>query len=157
MFQHDLARLGLGLDVRSYEWATFYSDIKRGNFELYALAWVGVRDPDIYHRIFHSTMTPPAGMNRGAYANPALDALLARARATEDRAERRRLYGEVQRLAAEDLPVVPLWWAQNVVVKHRALAGFVPAPDGDLRSLATASFADPASWAPPDTRSSGAR
>ena len=43
VFQHDLSRCGLGLDVRSYEWATFYEDIRRGNFELYALAWVGVR------------------------------------------------------------------------------------------------------------------
>ncbi len=157
VFQHDLARIGLGLDIRSYEWATFYNDIKRGNFELYALAWVGVRDPDVYYRIFHSTMQPPAGMNRGAYANPELDALLARARATEDRGERRRLYGEVQRLAADDLPVVPLWWAENVVVKHRGLFGFVPSPDGDLRSLASATFADPSSWAPPDTRESGYR
>lgn len=155
VFQHDLARIGLDLDVRSYEWATFYADIKRGDFDLYSLAWVGVRDPDIYFRIFHSSMLPPAGMNRGAYANPAMDALLVAAHATEDRGERRRLYGEVQRLAAEDLPIVPLWWAENVVVKQRALAGFVPEPDGNLRSLAHATFVEPADYAPPDTRSSG--
>lgn len=157
VFQHDLGRLGLGLDIRSYEWATFYNDVRRGNFELYALAWVGVRDPDVYYRIFHSSMQPPAGTNRGAYANPEMDALLTAARATQDGAERRRLYGAVQRLAAEDLPVVPLWWAENVVVKSRALTGFRPSPDGDLRSLATATFDDPARWAPPDTRTSGAR
>jgi len=157
VFQHDLGRLGLGLDVRSYEWATFYDDIRRGNFELYALAWVGVRDPDVYYRIFHSTMQPPVGTNRGAYANPEMDALLTAARETEDRTERRRLYAAVQRLAAEDLPVVPLWWAENVVVKSRALAGFRPSPDGDLRSLATATLRTASSYAPPDTRSSGER
>jgi peptide/nickel transport system substrate-binding protein len=140
VFQHDLGRLDLGLDIRSYEWATFYDDIRRGNFELYALAWVGVRDPDVYYRIFHSSMPPPVGTNRGAYANPEMDALLTAAHATEDRVERRRLYAAVQRLAAEDLPVVPLWWADNVVVKSRALAGFRPSPDGDLRSLATATL-----------------
>lgn len=155
VFQHDLADVGLLVDVRSYEWATFYDDIKRGNFELYALAWVGVRDPDIYFRMFHSTMRPPSGVNRGGYASPAMDALLAAARTTEDRDERRRLYGDVQRLAAEDLPIVPLWWADNVVVKHRALAGFVPAPDGSLRSLAHATFVEAADYAPPDTRTSG--
>jgi peptide/nickel transport system substrate-binding protein len=155
VFQHDLARFGLLLDVRSYEWATFYDDVRRGNFELYSLAWVGVRDPDVYFRIFHSSMRPPAGMNRAAYASPAMDGLLTAARATEDRDERRRLYGEVQRLAAEDLPIVPLWWAQNVAVKNRALVGFVPSPDGDLRSLAHATFVEPADYAPPDTRTSG--
>jgi len=143
VFQHDLGRLGLLLDVRSYEWATFYDDIRRGNFELYSLAWVGVRDPDVYYRIFHSTMRPPTGVNRGGYADPAMDDLLAAARTTEDRPERRRLYGEVQRRAAEDLPIIPLWWAQNVVVKSRALVGFEPSPEGDLRSLAKATFAEP--------------
>ena len=85
-------------------------------------------------------MQPPAGVNRGAYTNPEMDGLLTAARTTEDHAERQRLYAGVQRLAAEDLPVVPLWWADNVVVKSRALMGFRPSPDGDLRSLATATL-----------------
>lgn len=156
VFQHELGDIGLGLDVRSYEWATFYSDVRSGNFQLYSLVWVGVRDPDVYYRVFHSRMVPPAGSNRGAYGNPALDELVAAARATDDRVERRRLYGEVQRLAADDLPVVPLWWADNVVVKSRALAGFRPAPDGDLHSLATATFTEPLDYEPPDTRTSAA-
>jgi peptide/nickel transport system substrate-binding protein len=156
VFQHQLGEIGLGLDVRSYEWATFYSDIRRGNFELYSLVWVGVSDPDVYYRIFHSAMQPPVGTNRGAYANPEMDALVAAARATDDRVERRRLYGAVQRLAADDLPVVPLWWAENVVVKNRALQGFRPAPDGDLHALATATFTPPVDHEPPDTRTSGA-
>jgi peptide/nickel transport system substrate-binding protein len=157
VFQHQLGEIGLGLDVRSYEWATFYSDIRSGNFDVYSLVWVGVRDPDIYFRIFHSRMRPPAGTNRGAYANPELDALVTAARATDDRTERRRLYAEVQRLTAEDLPVVPLWWADNVVVKNRALEGFHPMPDGDLRSLATATFRAASAYVPPDTRTSGPR
>ncbi len=142
VFQADFAKLDLALDVRSYEWATFYADIRRGNFELYALAWVGVRDPDVYFRIFHSSMIPPTGNNRGRFADPRMDALLEAGRAAIDRDERRRLYGEVQRLAAAELPVIPLWWSDNVVVKSRALEGFVPTPDGDLRSLATARFTD---------------
>ncbi len=139
-FQDELGTIGLAVDVRSYEWATFYADVRRGDFQLYSLAWVGVADPDVYYRIFHSSMQPPVGTNRGAYANPAMDALLEAARATTDRDERRRLYGDVQRLAADDLPVIPLWWADNVLVKSRRLVGFVPSPDGDLRSLATARF-----------------
>jgi len=136
--QAQLGALSLLVDVRSYEWATFYADVRRGDFELYSLAWVGVGDPDVYYRIFHSRMVPPEGSNRAAYANPRMDALLEAARATLDHGERVHLYAEVQRLAADDLPVVPLWWADNVVVHSRRLAGFVPAPDGDLRWLASA-------------------
>ncbi|HEY2385624.1 MAG TPA: ABC transporter substrate-binding protein [Candidatus Binatia bacterium] len=136
--QAQLGALSLLVDVRSYEWATFYADVRRGDFELYSLAWVGVGDPDVYYRIFHSRMVPPEGSNRAAYANPRMDALLEAARATLDPGTRVRLYAEVQRVAADDLPVVPLWWADNVVVHSRRLAGFVPAPDGDLRWLASA-------------------
>jgi len=143
VFQAELGQLGLGLDIRSYEWATFYDDIRHGNFQLYSLAWVGVSDPDVYYRIFHSTMQPPAGNNRAAYANPMMDRLLDEARRTDDRDVRRRLYAEVQRVAADDLPVIPLWWADNVVVHSRALEAFTPAPDGDLRGLAQARLAAP--------------
>jgi ABC-type transport system substrate-binding protein len=41
----------------------------------------------------------------------------------------------VQRLLAEDLPYIPLWWWQNVIVKKPWLRGFVAYPDGDLISL----------------------
>lgn len=138
VFQAGIGQLGLRLDVRSYEWATFYDDIRHGRFQLYALAWIGVRDPDVYFRLLHSTMTPPAGLNRGGYASADMDRLLERARAAENREDRRRLYGEVQRLAAIDLPLIPLWWADTVVVRNRRLAGFEPTADGDLESLARA-------------------
>lgn len=134
-FKEQLMRVGIEIELRSYEWGTFFSDVKRGNFHLYSLAWVGIEDPDVYYQIFHSTAVPPDGDNRGRYNNPALDRLLERGRATLDRTERQRIYGEVQRLLAEDLPYIPLWWWKNVIVKKPGLRGFVPYPDGDLISL----------------------
>jgi len=41
----------------------------------------------------------------------------------------------VQRLLADDLPYVPLWWWKNVIVKKPSVRNFVPYPDGDLISL----------------------
>jgi hypothetical protein len=49
----------------------------------------------------------------------------------------------VQRLLAEDLPYIPLWWWKNVVVQPPALRGFVPYPDGDLISLKNVALASP--------------
>ena len=51
---------------------------------------------------------------------------------------RRAVYARVQRLAARDLPVVPLWWEDRVVVHTRRLQGFEPSPDGALPALAHA-------------------
>ena len=52
--------------------------------------------------------------------------------------ERRKIYSQVQRILAEDLPYVPLWWWHNVVVRKPNLRGFVPYPDGELISLKAA-------------------
>jgi len=137
-FKEQFDEVGIDLEVRSYEWATFYSDVKKGNFHLYSLAWVGVMDPDALYRIFHSASVPPAGDNRGRYGNPEVDRLLEAGRRTADREKRKRIYGQAQKILAHDLPYVPLWWWKNVIVKKPALQGFVPYPDGELISFKNA-------------------
>ncbi|MFB6350427.1 MAG: ABC transporter substrate-binding protein, partial [Bradymonadaceae bacterium] len=64
-----LGRVGIDVRVRSYEWGTFFHDVKSGNFELTSLQWVSVR-PSMYRWIFHSKNIPSpekrsAGGNRG--------------------------------------------------------------------------------------------
>ncbi len=136
-----LKQIGVHLDIRTNEFATFYGDIQRGNFDLFPLQWVGINDPHHYYMVFDSKMTPPAGNNRGGYSNPAMDRLLEAGDVTLDRAARREIYAQVQRLAADDLPYLSLWWIDNVVVRNRRLKGFVPYPNGSLRSLSVASLA----------------
>jgi peptide/nickel transport system substrate-binding protein len=136
--QADLARVGVALDVRTYEWGTLFADVRSGNFEMAAMAWVGVADPDLYRLAYHSAMEPPAGMNRGRYANRSMDRLTDAGRRTRDPAARRAIYAAVQRLAAHDLPALPLWWEDRVVVSTRRLHGFAPSPSGDLVGLASA-------------------
>jgi peptide/nickel transport system substrate-binding protein len=133
--KEQLAKVGIELEIRAYEWGTFFSDIKKGNFHLYSLAWVTVLDPDIQYQIFHSGSVPPDGDNRGRYSNPAVDRLLEKGRTEFDEVERKRIYRQVQKLLAEDLPYVPLWWWKNVVVKNPSVKGFVPYPDGDFISF----------------------
>jgi peptide/nickel transport system substrate-binding protein len=133
--KEQLQKVGIELDVRSYEWAAFYSDIKKGNFHLYSLAWVGILDPDILFQIFHSSSFPPAGDNRGHYSNPELDHLLEQGRATNHQQERKQIYARAQELLARDLPYVPLWWWKNVIVKKPTVQNFIPYPDGEMISL----------------------
>jgi peptide/nickel transport system substrate-binding protein len=133
--QEQLRKVGIELEIRVYEWGTFYSDVKKGNFHLYSLSWIGARDPDVYFNLFHSASVPPRGNNRGRYRNPELDRLLEQGRTTLELSERRRIYGRVQKIIAADLPYIPVWWLKNVVVTRPELRGFVSYPDGDLASL----------------------
>ncbi|MCZ6623848.1 MAG: ABC transporter substrate-binding protein [Deltaproteobacteria bacterium] len=139
-FKEQLDRVGIELEVRSYEWGTFYGDIKKGNFHLYSLSWVGISDPDIYFNLFHSSSIPPYGNNRGRYQNPEIDRLLEKGRKSLSLEERKRIYSRVQKILALELPYIPLWWTKNVVVMKPTVNGFIPYPDGGLISLKNVSF-----------------
>jgi peptide/nickel transport system substrate-binding protein len=135
VIQHDLREIGVALDVRSYEFATLYSDVLRGNFQLYTLQWVGVSDPDMLRRVFHSKQAPPAGFNRGYYSNPDVDRLIDGATVATSDADRRRLYGEAQRLIAADAPYIGLWHKTNVAVYQPDLSGVRLSPLADFTFL----------------------
>src|SRR3984957_8951566 len=143
IFQAMLQRVGIELTIRTLEFATYYADIQAGNFDLTSLQWVGINDPNQYYRVFDSNKTPPHGENRGYYSNPEMDRLVEAGKITVDRDERKKIYAQVQQLAAEELPYVSLWWVDNVAVMNRRLVGFEAYPNGSLRSLATLKLAAP--------------
>jgi peptide/nickel transport system substrate-binding protein len=129
-------RVGVILDLRPLEFATFYSDITRGSFQIYSLRWVGANnDPDIFEYVFSSKKMPPDGANRGHYRNPQLDALLDSARVEMDQEKRKALLSQIQKIVAVDEPYINLWYVDNVCVHRERLAGIVLAPSGDYDFL----------------------
>jgi len=137
VIQQNLRAVGIALDVRTYEFATLYADVLKGNFQLFTLQWVGgaVADPDILRRVFHSTQVPPAGFNRGFFQNPRVDRLLDEAAVATDEAARRERYAQVQRVIAEQAPYISLWCKTNVAVARRTLAGIRIPPIADFTFL----------------------
>lgn len=135
VIQRNLADVGIAVDVRSYEFATLFADVLKGNVQLYTLQWVGVTDPDMLRRVFHSTQTPPAGFNRGYYKNAEVDRLIDAASTAPDDETRRKLYGDAQRLIAADAPYVSLWTKTNVAVFQSALQGVTLSPIAEFTFL----------------------
>jgi peptide/nickel transport system substrate-binding protein len=68
------------------------------------------------------------------YSNPAVDAALDAARATDDPADEARLYGEVVAAAARDLPFLPFAHSTSGVVFAPELNDVAVYEDGILRS-----------------------
>jgi peptide/nickel transport system substrate-binding protein len=135
VMQESLRKVGIAIDIRSYEWGTFFGDIRAGNFQLYALTWVGVTDPDILHYVLHSQSTPPAGANRGRYVNPHLDTLLDQGRRATALEQRRASYSAAQAIVAAELPYIPLWHNTNVAVLRNTFTGYSLTPAGDYRAI----------------------
>ena len=121
--QQDLARVGVALLIRSQEFATLQSDMVKGNFQMYTAQFVGVTDPDMLRRVYHSSQVPLAGFNRVHYRNADVDLLIERASAAIDDDQRRSLYGQVQQAVARDVPYIPLWYKTNIAVFQPDIQG----------------------------------
>jgi len=76
IIQDQLKRVGIEVNIRSYDWGTFYGDIKEGRFQMYSLAWVGLKMPDIFRYAFHSQSIPPNGANRGRFVDEKVDSII---------------------------------------------------------------------------------
>ncbi len=135
--QQDLARVGVALDVRTYEFATLFADVIAGNFQLYFLQWAGgaLADPDILRRVFHSSQAPPAGFNRGHFRNDEVDALLDEAATSLDPDRRQQLFSRAQRVLAREVAYISLWHKTNFAIARRSLDGVHLSPIADFHFL----------------------
>ncbi len=136
IIQQQLADVGIAVDLRSYDWGTFYGDIKSGRFQMYSLSWVGIKMPDIFRYAFYSDAVPPAGANRGHYASKVADRLIDAAQSVTEPAQQADYYRQLQRYLWDDLPYVPLWYEDHVFVARRVIAGYAVARDGNYDGLA---------------------
>lgn len=135
IIQRQLAEVGIAVDLQSYDWATFYSDIKAGRFQVYSLSWVGIKSPDIFRYVFHSASIPPAGANRGRYRSAKADQLIEAAEHANGLEQRARRYRQLQAHLLETLPYVPLWYEEHFFVARRGIEGYVLPADGNYDGL----------------------
>jgi peptide/nickel transport system substrate-binding protein len=135
VIQENLRLAGIELDVRSYEFATFYAAVLSGNMQMYTLQWVGVTDPDMLRRLFHSEQVPPVGFNRIYYRNPDVDRLIDLATSALTDADRQRYYSEVQKAVAEDAPYISLWHKTNIAVTRPNISGMRLSAQADFLAL----------------------
>jgi peptide/nickel transport system substrate-binding protein len=135
VLQQQLAQVGISLDIRSYESATFIQDLTRGSFQMYALRWVGGNEqPEIFATL-STARIPPKGQNRGRYRNPEFDKLLDDAAQATDQGRRRADYVKAQQILARDLPEINLWYQDSVLVHTRRLTRIHPSPSGSFAFL----------------------
>lgn len=137
-----LAEVGIDVELRSFEFATFFSDVKKGIYQLASMQTADLNEPDFYFTYYHSSWIPtetnPDGYNRWRYRNPEVDRLTEQARRELDRDKRKAIYARVQQIVAEDVPFVPLWHEDNYALLNSDLEGYTITPNARLTGLRTA-------------------
>ena len=135
IYQSQLKKIGIKLNIQSYDWGTFYSDIKKGRFQLYSLAWVGVKSPDIFQYVFDSNAIPPKGANRGRYRDETADRLIRKAEKSVDLAQQAQIYRQLQTHLQQTLATIPLWYEDQYAVTRKKIQGYQVYSDGRFDGL----------------------
>jgi peptide/nickel transport system substrate-binding protein len=138
-----LREVGIDVEVRSFEFGTFFADVKKGNYQIATMQSPEITEPDFHHWFFHSTNWPtaknPQGSNRWRYKNPEMDRLAEAGRVELDLAKRKQIYAEAQQIVADDLPIIPLWHEDNVALTNVQLQGYAIVPNARFIGLVGAS------------------
>jgi peptide/nickel transport system substrate-binding protein len=135
VIQQQLRDAGIDMALKSYDWGTFFGDIKAGRFQMYSLAWVGIKTPDIFRYAFHSSSLPPEGANRGRLDDNEVDRLVATAGQGASLAAQASAYRQVQARLLELLPYIPLWYEDHVFAARNGISGYRLARDGNYDAL----------------------
>ncbi len=142
VLQQQLREVGIALDIRSFESATFLADVTKGAYQIHSLRWIGGnQDPDMFENVFATTSFAPKRANRTFYSNPRVDALIREGRSTLDQQKRKSIYDEIQQILAEDLPYINLWYLDNVLVHTNRVRSIELGPAGNYDFLRTAEIA----------------
>ena len=135
--QHDLARVGIAVDVRSTEFPTLLGDVLRG--QLPALHAAVRRRHGSRHAAPRVSLAAGAAGGpepRASIRNPEVDRLIeaaARRRPTTTRGA--RCTCARSRLIAEDVPYISLWYKTNVAVFQPDIQGVRLSPIADFTFL----------------------
>lgn len=137
VIQSQLRQVGIELRLKAEPPRIFSEALNRRNFTGLAMyAWVS-RPQGVPRSTLHSQEIPTAknawsGQNYPAYANPEMDKALDAAERELDTEKRRALFGDIQKLYAEDLPALPMFFRVDPFVIPKPLKGI--RPTGHLNS-----------------------
>jgi ABC-type transport system substrate-binding protein len=130
--QADLAAVGVRMRIVRMSLATFGAAIGNPRGPAFSkIGWLGdFPDPTSFlDPKFHSrAITEENSTNDTFYANPALDAILDRARAEPDPAQRTALYQQAEHILYTDAPWIWDYHQQMVEVVQPYVAGYSPHP-----------------------------
>jgi peptide/nickel transport system substrate-binding protein len=119
--QQSLAEVGITVQPDVKEWTQVVKEGTDGTFELICPTFAGVLiDPDELYSPLYST----SPRNVIGYANPEMDRLLGEGRKTIDIDKRKQIYGQIQQLIVQDVPVFYAWDRPFVSVTSNKYAGY---------------------------------
>lgn len=127
IIQAQLKEVGITVDINMYEFGAFLDMLQNGDDEMFILGWSnGNVDPErSTTALFHGDYTGKNGNNYSFMQDDELDTILDAASSELDNSKRMELYKEAQAKLQELVPIIPLYYKQNLNGRRANLKGFV--------------------------------
>lgn len=133
LIQADFAKVGVKVEIVSYEWAEYLDRAKAKDRDgAVILGWTGDNgDPDNF---LHTLLGCDAvgGNNRAQWCNEEFNDLVLKAKVTTDQDERVKLYEQAQEVFKREAPWATLDHSLSVVPMRKEVEGFHQSPLGDF-------------------------
>ena len=127
--QSELAKIGLDINIKILD-STLYNEARDNGDYNCTLDAHGFNNADPYSNLFGYIGTQGASNVKYhfGYSNAKVDELLAEVKVTADEEKRKEIYNEIQDIAAQELPMIPILYDVNVNVHNKKITGYKTVP-----------------------------
>lgn len=125
LLQAQLKEIGVKVDIRNVESATFFDEVLAGTFGVTAFAWQGTPYPMAnINQLYSCDAFAPEGQNYARTCDERIDELSAQVATEPDHAERLKLTNEIDAIIWENTMVMPLYRRMEMTAVPQNLANF---------------------------------
>ncbi len=131
VIQADFAKVGVDVEIVSYEWGEYLSRSKDKDRDgAVLLGWTGDNgDPDNFLAVLLGC-DGVGGSNRAQWCSPAFEELIQKAKVVSDKAERTKLYEQAQVVFKEEAPWATIAHSVVFMPMSKKVSGYVMDPLG---------------------------
>ena len=109
IMQADLAKVGITVELKSFEWGEYRKRLQAGEHQMGLLGWTGDNgDPDNFFFLLGCAAAREGGQNIAKWCNKEFDDLLVKARTLSDNKERTAMYKQMQAIFKKEAPWVTI-------------------------------------------------
>ncbi|HEY9597840.1 MAG TPA: ABC transporter substrate-binding protein [Cyanophyceae cyanobacterium] len=128
-FAADLSAIGIRVNLKTKDWAAYLDDRNKSpGYQAFMLGWTGdYADPDNF---YYAHFGPGSTKDVGDWKNEPVFQLLNQGRSAKDKAERQKIYAQVDEILNKEALRIPIVHSQPLVAKRKNVKGWTPSPLG---------------------------
>lgn len=112
--------LGIEVKLRNEEWKVYLDSMNQGKYQVGRMGWIG---DYVDAMTFVDLFVTGGGNNYPKWSNAEYDALIKKAKATNDHDERIKAMQEAEKLLIEEMPIAPVYFYTRVYMEKPYVKG----------------------------------